>query len=43
MQDGTIRLYLLDIMDLAELAQARLTRSLTLEECQKYLHLATCR
>lgn len=42
-QDGTIRLYLLDIMDLAELAQARLTRSLTLEECQKYLHLATCR
>lgn len=42
-QDGTIRLYLLDIMDVVELAQARLTRSLTLKECQKYLHMATCR
>ncbi len=43
LQDGTIRLYLLDIMEVAELAQARLTRSLALKECQKYLHLATCR
>lgn len=42
-QDGTIRIYLLDIMEVAEMAQARLTRSLTLEECQKYLHLAACR
>lgn len=42
-QDWTIRLYLLDMTDVAELAQARLTRSLTDEECQKYLHLATCR
>ncbi len=41
-QDGTIRLYILDVMDVAALAQSRLTRSLTLEECQKYLHLVAC-
>jgi len=41
-QDGTIRLYLLDITKVAALAQSRLTRSLTLEECQKYLHLVAC-
>jgi len=41
-QDGTIRLYILDVMEVAALAQSRLTRSLTLEECQKYLHLVAC-
>ena len=41
-QDGTIRLYTLDAVDLAKLARSRLTRSFTLEECQKYLHTSVC-
>jgi len=41
-QDGTVRVYILDIMDVAVLARSRLTRSFTLEECQKYLHQITC-
>lgn len=41
-QDGTMRVYLLDVVELAALAQLRLTRSFTLEECQKYLHQTTC-
>jgi WD40 repeat protein len=41
-QDGTIRLYILDVMEVAALAQSRLTRALTLKECQMYLHLVAC-
>jgi WD40 repeat protein len=41
-QDGTSRVYLLKIEDLVKLAQSRLTRSLTAEECQKYLHVEAC-
>lgn len=41
-QDGTVRVYMLDIDDLVKLARLRLTRSFTLEECQKYLHQSTC-
>jgi WD40 repeat protein len=41
-QDGTIRVYLLEIEELIELAKSRLTRSLTTEECQRYLHLVQC-
>jgi WD40 repeat protein/DNA-binding SARP family transcriptional activator len=41
-QDGTVRVYMLDIADLTILAQSRLTRAFTLEECQKYLHQAVC-
>jgi WD40 repeat protein/class 3 adenylate cyclase len=41
-QDGISRVYLLRIEELVELARSRLTRSLTLEECQKYLHVETC-
>jgi WD40 repeat protein len=41
-QDGTVRLYMVDVEDVAALAQSRLTRSFTLEECQKYLHLSVC-
>jgi WD40 repeat protein/transcriptional regulator with XRE-family HTH domain len=33
-----VRIYLLHIKDLIALAQTRVTRRLTLEECQKYLH-----
>ena len=41
-QDGTMRVYLLDIMDVAALARSRLTRTFTVEECRKYLHHSTC-
>ncbi len=39
-----VRLYLLGVKDLIALAQTRVTRSLTNEECQKYLHsdISTC-
>ena len=40
--DGTVRTYTLNIDDLTELAQARLTRTLTDEECRKFLHVETC-
>jgi WD40 repeat protein/transcriptional regulator with XRE-family HTH domain len=41
-RDGTDRIYLLKIEDLIELAKQRVTRSLTKEECQQYLHVAAC-
>ncbi len=37
--DNGVRVYLLQIEDLIALARTRVTRSLTNEECQKYLHL----
>lgn len=40
--DGTIRTYTLRIDDLIALAKSRLTRSLTEEECGKYLHAEGC-
>jgi WD40 repeat protein len=40
--DGTVRIYALDIDDLLELARQRLTRPLTSEECQQYLHVQEC-
>ena len=40
--DGTARIYVLQIEDLMALARQRVTRSLTTQECQKYLHAATC-
>jgi hypothetical protein len=41
-RDGTDRIYLLQIEDLIALAESRLTRTMTLEECQQYLHASTC-
>jgi WD40 repeat protein len=41
-RDGTTRIYLLHIEDLIALAKSRLTRTLTLEECQQYLHVESC-
>jgi WD40 repeat protein len=41
--DGTTRVYTLRAEDLLTLARQRLTRGLTTEECQKYLHRETCR
>jgi len=40
--DGTARLYVLPIEALMALARSRLTRSLTAEECRRYLHVETC-
>ena len=39
---GLLRLYLLKIEDLMALARSRVTRSLTTDECQKYLHVEAC-
>jgi WD40 repeat protein len=41
-QDGIFRIWLLDQEELIALAQSRVTRSLTDEECRQYLHLETC-
>ena len=41
-RDGTDRIYLLHIEDLIALANSRVTRQLTLEECQQYLHVDAC-
>jgi WD40 repeat protein/transcriptional regulator with XRE-family HTH domain len=40
--DGTARIYTLSIEDLIALAKTRVTRSLTTQECQQYMHVATC-
>lgn len=40
--EGTVRIHLLRIEDLVALAKQRVTRMLTNEECQQYLHIATC-
>lgn len=41
-RDGTTRIYLLRLEDLVTLAKSRLTRTLTIDECQTYLHAAQC-
>ncbi len=41
-QDGAIRLYVLPVDRLINLARERITRSLTTEECQQYLHMVAC-
>jgi WD40 repeat protein/transcriptional regulator with XRE-family HTH domain len=41
-RDGTMRVYALRLEDLIALARARVTRLLTIEECQQYLHVETC-
>ncbi len=40
--DGVVRVYLVDNEELLELAESRVTRSLTLAECQRFLHLQQC-
>ena len=40
--DGAARVFVLSIDDLIDLAKSRLTRTLTEEECQKYLHQDIC-
>ncbi|MET0884680.1 MAG: hypothetical protein ABWZ13_11045, partial [Acidimicrobiales bacterium] len=40
--DGVVRIWALDLDDLIEIAQDRLTRSFTEDECQQYLHTERC-
>jgi WD40 repeat protein len=40
--DGTTRVYAVDVEELIALAQSRLTRWFTPEECRQYLHLEEC-
>ena len=41
-QDGTVRVWTLDLDELIAVARRKLTRELTPEECREYLHLAAC-
>ena len=41
-RDLVIHIYELNIEKLIKIAEARLTRGLTTEECRKYLHMDTC-
>ena len=41
--NGMARVYLFGLEELIALAKSRLTSSLTIEECQKYLHVEACR
>jgi WD40 repeat protein len=41
-QDRTVHLYVLELEELMMLARTRVTRALTSEECQKYLHREEC-
>jgi WD40 repeat protein len=40
--DGTARVYTLDVNELMSIANNRLTRWFTLDECRQYLHLEEC-
>jgi WD40 repeat protein len=40
--DGFVRVYLLDPKELIALAKSRLTRTLSLDECRKFLHAEQC-
>ena len=40
--DGLVRLLAADVKDLLALARTRVTRALSEEECQRYLHVAQC-
>jgi WD40 repeat protein len=41
-RDGTSRMYMVDLDDLVNLARSKVTRGLTAEECQKFLHQDPC-
>jgi WD40 repeat protein/DNA-binding SARP family transcriptional activator/tRNA A-37 threonylcarbamoyl transferase component Bud32 len=41
-RDGMVRLFVLDTEELIRLGKSRVTRTLTEEECQRYLHMETC-
>ncbi len=39
---GVVLVYVLLVDELVDIAESRLTRSLTEEECQEYLHMDAC-
>ena len=41
-EESGVQVFVLPIDELVALAKSRVTRSLTAEECQQYLHVATC-
>ncbi len=41
-QDGTVRIWALDLDELIAIAHANVTRQLTEPECREYLHLDAC-
>lgn len=41
-RDGVVRVWALEVDDLVAIAQERLTRGFTDEECRQYLHVASC-
>ena len=41
-RDGAVRVFVLPLDELIKLAQSRVTRSLTDEECRRYMHLDSC-
>ncbi len=40
--DGTVRIWAPELDDLIAIAKSRVTRGLTADECQQYLHLQVC-
>lgn len=40
--DGTVRVYALPLEDIVAIAKSRVTRALTTDECQKFLHADRC-
>jgi WD40 repeat protein len=40
--EGVVRVWALDLDDLVEIAEREVTRTITDEECQQYLHLQRC-
>jgi len=41
-RDPTVRVYVLEIAELIQIAKSRLTRTWTTDECKKYLHADIC-
>ena len=41
-RDGTVRVYILPLEEVIALARSRLTRTWTVEECQRFLHHEVC-
>ena len=40
--NGTVRVYALPLEDIIAIAKSRVTRALTTDECQKFLHVEQC-
>ena len=40
--NGTVRVWALPLEDIVAIAKSRVTRALTIDECQKFLHVEQC-